>query len=126
MHIRAVVLSVPQRVAIPTLIAFLDECLLGVKGGHHDRRLVAGRQDDLGGVDLGVDGRVPGMEARVDADFLFVGGELGVRWRMEEQLDAGAVGGPDHGLDVEDGLAVTCHADELDGVSETLLSGNDV
>lgn len=61
------------------------------------------------------------METRVDADFLFVGGEFGVGGGVEQELDAGAVGGPDHGLDVEDGLAVACHADELDGVSETLV-----
>lgn len=65
------------------------------------------------------------MEAGVDADFLFVGGEFGVGGGVEEELDAGAVRGPDHGLDVEDGLAVSCHADELGGVSETLLLGKD-
>lgn len=120
MHIRAVVLSIPQRIAISALVAVLDERLLAVKGGHHDRRLVARCQDDLGGVDLGVDGCLPGVEARVDADFLLVGGELGVCGGVEEELDASAVGGPDHGLDVEDGLAVACHADELDDVSESL------
>jgi len=33
--------------------------------------------------------------------------------REEEGFDAGVVGGPDHGLNVECWPAVRCHADEL-------------
>lgn len=37
--------------------------------------------------------------------------------REEEGFDAGAVGGPDHGLDVECWPAVRCHADDLGLIS---------
>ena len=39
--------------------------------------------------------------------------------REEEGFDADDVGGPDHGLDVECGPAIRCHADELGLMSIT-------
>lgn len=116
-HVGTKVLAVPENVTILRRVALFNVVLGLLERRHHQVHLVALLQEGARSTNLGMHSVIPAVVAAAQADRVVLGAEVvldgGARRGVEEQIDAYAVGGPDHGLDVESGPAVCRHADQL-------------
>jgi hypothetical protein len=117
MHVRSRILSIPENITVAAVITVLNVLLVALEQLHHNIDLVSSISDDRGRANFGGNCSVPGVETGVDAEDFFGLGVffswLGLWWE-KEKIHADGVRGPDHGLNVEFGPAVTCHTNKLD------------